>query len=432
MTRVGKGRPSLFGTRSQRVTLVVEGSVVVWANVFGSIRRRRTRSGISESEPAPLWPVTPLVAAAGASHAVLVVLGPTVVAIADEFETSVGLAAQSRSVTAGIAIVASATITRRIDTMGVRRLLTFGAGLAIVACAAVALSPTLWLFLASHLIMGLAFACLVSAGFAGVACFRPIRRAWVMGYVTAAGAFAWIVVNPIVGIVTDAVSWRLAFLVPAAIGLVTLLLARGSPPSPEGATRVRLREVVARSSARRWMSAELVYHVAWGAFLTFAGAFFIEALGATASTVGWVLALGPAAYIVSATQTKGFARPSPKSGVIAVTAFTMVVLFILLFAATGSVTVAAGLNALLGLAAGFRTVLSSTLGMAQLPTHPGAMMSVRTGVTQVGYLLGGVIGGVVISGQGYSSFGLVLASILGLYGLLYLRFSQPDVVTGRH
>ena len=148
------------------------------------------------AQPARL---APLVLATMASQALLVVLSPTIVAIGADLGASVSAVGQARSLTAGVAIATSVAITTRIDAVGVPRLLALGAGLAVVACAAVAASPTLAAFLAAHILVGLSFACLLSAGFAGVAAFAPDRRAWAIGYVAGANALAWVVVNPIVG-----------------------------------------------------------------------------------------------------------------------------------------------------------------------------------------------------------------------------------------
>ena len=152
--------------------------------------------------------LTPLVLATMASQALLVVLSPTIVAIGDDLGAAVGAVGQARSVTAGVAIATSIAIAGRIDALGVPRLLGLGAALAIISSAAVALSPTLVLFLVAHVLVGLAFALLLSAGFAGVAAFEPNRRARALGYVAGANALAWIVVNPIVGVMTDSLSWR--------------------------------------------------------------------------------------------------------------------------------------------------------------------------------------------------------------------------------
>jgi predicted MFS family arabinose efflux permease len=113
------------------------------------------------------WPLLlPLVLATMASQALLVVLSPTIVAIGDDLDASVAVVGQARSITAVVAIIASIVITARIGAIGVPRLLAFGSALALVACAAVAAAPNLWLFLAAHVLVGVAFACLVTGGFA--------------------------------------------------------------------------------------------------------------------------------------------------------------------------------------------------------------------------------------------------------------------------
>ena len=223
--------------------------------------------------------LAPLVLATMASQALLVVLSPTIVAIGDDLGASVGAVGQARSITAGVAIVASIAIAGRIDALGVPRLLGLGAALAIIACAAVALSRTLAVFLGAHVLVGLAFACLVSAGFAGVAAFSPDRRAWAIGYVAGANALAWIVVNPIVGAVTDWLSWRAAQAVPAAIAVARSWRPRAAAPAPSAPAAGQLRTLFAERSARRWIGAELIAYGAWTSLLTFVGAFFIERLG---------------------------------------------------------------------------------------------------------------------------------------------------------
>jgi predicted MFS family arabinose efflux permease len=120
--------------------------------------------------------LAPLVFATLASQALLVALSPTVVAVARDLGSSVGAVGQARSVAAALAIFASLASIGRIDALGLRRLVGAGSTLAVLAGAAIALAPTLGVFLAAHVLVGLAFACLLSAGFAGVATFEPERR----------------------------------------------------------------------------------------------------------------------------------------------------------------------------------------------------------------------------------------------------------------
>jgi predicted MFS family arabinose efflux permease len=360
-----------------------------------------------------------------ASQALLVVLSPTIVAVGDDVGASVGAVGQARSISAGVAIAASIAIAGRIDALGVPRLLGVGAALAVIACAAVGLSPTLAAFLAAHVLVGLAFASLLSAGFAGVAAFPPERRAWAVGYVAGANALAWIVVNPIVGAVTDWLSWRAAQVVPAAIALGAMLAAGAAASAASAPAAGQLRTLLAGGSARRWIGAELLAYGAWTALLTFAGAFFIERLGVGEAAVGWLLASGAAAYFVASTRSGAIAGLFPRRRLVAGSALLMALLLVVQLRVTASVPLAVGIFCLIGLAAGIRTPASTGIGLEQLPHHPGAMMAARTAATQLGYLLGAVIGGAVIAGAGYGALGIALGVGMAGSALLILRVDDP-------
>lgn len=365
--------------------------------------------------------LAPLVLATMASQALLVALSPSIVAIGNDLGASIGTIGQARSVAAGVAIIASLAIVRHVDALGVRRLLSVGAALAIVACAAVGLAPTLAVFLAAHVVVGLGFACLLSAGFAGVAAFPPERRAWAIGYVAGANALAWIVVNPIVGAVTEWLSWRLAEVVPAGIAVAALLAAPAAHLAPDRSAAAGLTTVLGERSARLWLGAEVVAYGAWTALLTFVGAFFIERLGVPEAAAGWLLAMGAAAHLTAATRSGKLADLAPRRRLAAGATLVMAVLLFVLLRLTGSVPLAVVAFCLVGLAAGVRTPASSGLGLEQLPGHPGAMMAARTAATQLGYLLGAVIGGAVISHGGYGTLGIVLAIGMAGSALLILR-----------
>jgi predicted MFS family arabinose efflux permease len=368
--------------------------------------------------------LAPLVLATMASQALLVVLSPTIVAAADDLEATVGAVGQARSITAGVAIAASIAIAGRIDAVGVRRLLAAGSALGIIACAAIAVSPTLVTFLAAHVLVGLAFASLLSAGFAGVAAFPPERRTWAMGYVAGAGSLAWIVVNPVAGAATEWLSWRAAEAVPAAIAVAVLVAARAAALVPSAPAASRLRTLLRERSARRWIGAEAIAYGAWTALLTFIGAFFIQHLGVREAAVGWLLASGAAAYFLASSRSRTLTDLVPRRRLIAGSALLMAVLLFVQLRATAAAP-ALGIFCAVALAAGVRTPVSSGLGLAQLPDHPGAMMAARTAATQFGYLLGAVVGGAVVAGAGYGALGIVLAIGMAASALLVLRVDDP-------
>lgn len=205
-------------------------------------------------------------------------------------------------------------------------------------------------------------------------------------------ALAWITVNPLVGLVTDWLSWRVAQAVPAAIALAALLASRAAAPAPGSLAAPRIRTLVAGLSVRRWIASELIAYGSWTALLTFIGAFFIERLGVREAVAGWLLASNAAAHFAASTRSGGLARRISRRRLVAGSALLMAVLLPMQLSVTGSVALAVGVFCLVGFAAGIRTPASSGLGLEQLPDHPGAMMAVRTAATQLGYLLGATVG----------------------------------------
>ncbi|MGZ4601771.1 MAG: MFS transporter [Oryzihumus sp.] len=360
----------------------------------------------------PWRPLAPLVLATMASQALLVFLGPTIVAISHDLGASVSAVGQARAVTASVSIAASVVISTRVDRVSVPRMLALGSGLALAACATVAATSTVALFLAAHLLVGVAFALLLSGGFAGLAAFPAERRAWATGYVASANAMAWIVVNPIAAGVTAWVSWRAALAVPAAIAVCALVLARSALPLPARPMPGSLLAPLTEASARRWIAAEVTGYASWTALLTFAGAWFIDGLGVHEATAGWLLAAGAAAYLAAATRSGRLAARMPRRRLVVRSALVMAGLLPVMLNGTRSAWLSVLVFCLLGLAAGVRTPASAGLGLVQLPSRPAAMAAARTGATQTGYLLGALLGGAVIAWSGYRALGLVLGAVM--------------------
>jgi len=374
--------------------------------------------------------LTPLVLATMASQSLLVVLAPTIVAISRDLDTSVATVGQARSITAAVAIIVSVAIIARGEAVTVSRLLLAGSVLTPVACAAVAGSQTTAAFLAVHLLVGLAFALLLSAGFAGIASFRTEDRAWATGYVASANAMAWIVVNPIAANLTDHISWRAAQVVPAVIAIGALFTVTLVDDVPRTGVRLRLWEPLAVPGARRWMGAEMVGFAAWTALLTFAGAFVIERTGASESTTGWILAAAAAAYVVAATRSGWLTSRVPRKRLVIAASLAMAALLPIMLGATRSTAMAAVVFCVIGLTAGIRTPSSAGIGLDQLPGHPAVMMAARTATTQLGYLIGALLGGALISGPGYAALGAVLAGGMVLSAWLVYRVDDRSGLPG--
>ena len=370
----------------------------------------------------------PLVLATTATQASIVVLAPVIVEVGHDLHNSVSAVGQARTILSGVAALASLRVGRRIDRMGVRPALLRGALLALAGLAATAAAPSLAVLYAGHAVIGLGVAFMLSAGFAGVgAWFDERDAAWALGFVVGSQSVAWILGNPLVGLLTDAVSWRLAYAVPGVFvigALVAGYLAPREHAEVEDAGGVT--QVISDPSARRWAVAELVAYSVWTAELTYMGAFYIKEYGVGESVVGVLLAVGSLAFLVATLNTErlvkavGRRRPLVVAGALSMGCFAAVI-----FNVTPSVGVTLALFFAMALCAGVRTTSSSALALSQLPSQPGSMMAARSASAQFGYRVGALLGGVVLAVADFGALGFVLLVGLGLSALLVLRVHEP-------
>jgi predicted MFS family arabinose efflux permease len=385
----------------------------------------------------------PLVLATTATQASIVVLAPLLVEIGHSLDASVSAIGVARSVLAGTAFAGSLAIGPLIDRIGVRPLIVRGGALALAGAAATAASPTLAIFYAAHVVTGLGVACLLSAGFAGVASYFSGREmAWAMGYVVGAQSLAWIVGNPIVGTLAHVGSWRLSYLVPASIcaaALVAGLMLRSTglpmraaavpangdaPPRPEPISE-GLRAVFADPSARRWTISELVAYSAWSAELTYAAVFYIRNYDTSVGTIGFLLAGGSLIFLLTSLNTARITTRFTRKPLLVACALGMGAMLIPMLNWAPSVLGTFLMFCAMAVFAGIRLAGSSALGLEQLPDRPGAMMGARTSAAQLGYMVGAAGGGIVLALWGFGTLGFVLFAGMALSALLLAGVHDP-------
>jgi MFS transporter, YNFM family, putative membrane transport protein len=376
----------------------------------------------------------PLVFATTATQAAIVVLAPLLVEIGRDLGASVSAVGVARSALAGTAFAGSLAIGPLIDRLGLRPLIVRGALLALAGVAASAAAPTLPVFYAAHVITGLGVACLLSAGFAGVASqFDGSEMTWAMGYVVGAQSLAWILGNPIVGTLADAGSWRLAYAVPGSICLAALIAGLTLRPEPglvaardePDSIRDGLAAVFRDPSARRWTIAELVGYSAWAAELTYAGAFYIREYGVSETTVGVLLAVGSVVFLVTSLSTARLTARFARRPILVACAFGMGAVLVPILNWAPAVLATLGMFCVMAVFAGVRSTGSSALGLEQLPDRPGAMMGARTAAAQLGYMIGAAGGGLVLAVWGFGTLGFVLFAGMAASALLLAGVRDP-------
>ena len=372
----------------------------------------------------------PLVLATVATQSSIVVLAPIMVEIGRDLDASLSEVGLARSVLAATAVAVSLAIGPLIDRAGVRPLLLAGALFALGGAGLTAAAPSLLPFYAAHLVTGIGVACLLSAGFAGVpAYFGAEHAAWAVGWVVGAQSVAWIVGNPVIGLLAEGGSWRLAYLVPAAIAGLALAAAtlapRGRRSGEAGGARDGLKAVFRDPSARRWTTAELVAYSAWTAELTYAGAFYIENYGVDESEVGFLLSVGSIVFLVVSTNTARLTERVPRKALIVLSALLMGAILVPVLNLTPSVWFTLGLFCAMAMFAALRSTAASALGLAQLPRRPGAMMGARTASSQLGYMIGAAAGSGVLALADFGALGFVLFAGMAISALLIARVHDP-------
>jgi YNFM family putative membrane transporter len=380
----------------------------------------------------------PLVLATLAAQASIMVLAPIMVEIGNGLDASVSAIGQARTVMAAVAAVASLRVGPMIDRLGVRPVITWGAALAVTGHAITSAAAGLPVFYAGHAFIGLGVACLLSGGFAGAgAWFDEEDAPWALGYVVGSQSIAWIVGNPIIGVLTDAVSWRLAYAVPgiAALGaLAAALLTRvrrgeeQKESMPSGMT-----DVARDPSARRWTIAEFVAYSAWTAELTYIGAFYVETYDVQESLVGVLLAIGSFAFLISTLGTDRLVRRlgGRRRRLVVTAALAMGSLVAVIMNVTPAVAFTVAMFFLMALCAGVRSTGSSALALGLMPAQPGAMMAARTTSAQLGYTIGALFGGLVLAVGDFGTLGFLLFAGMAFSAVLIARVAEPQETVTR-
>lgn len=372
----------------------------------------------TDHKAVPAAAIISLMCASLASQALIVVLAPAMVRVADDLHTSVGVISQARSVTAVAAVGLTLILGKFVGRAGVRRTITAGSLVAIVACSCVALSPDVWAFLAAHLLVGVAVAALLSASFAGAAtCGDSAPRA--LGLVAGANSLAWIVVNPLSGMLTQHVSWQAAFGVPALAAALAAVLSRHAPePAYRADPEPAVGGLLGTPNARNWLIAELAAYTAWTAILTFVGPLMIQKLGQSETVTGIALAIGVSAFFVVSTKSSLVTAGSNLRGKAIAASVAVALTGAALFTTASSVWGAVAVFCLAAASAGIRTPSMTLLGVRANPDQRTALMTARTGITQLGYLTGAAVGGTLLTWWGFTAIASLIVTTMTLAAVL--------------
>jgi predicted MFS family arabinose efflux permease len=302
---------------------------------------------------------------------------------------------------------------------GLRALLSAGAALVTAGSTFSALAPSFATLAVAQSVIGVGIGLLVAVGIAAAGEWTaPAERPRTLAWAIAGMPAAWVLGMPVVGAAAS-VNWRVAWLaLPAASGLVALLLVRRMP-SDRPSAGPRGGAVWRRPEVARFTAGELFANAAWAGVLTYAGSLLIESYATGRGTVSVGLGLAAAAMVPGTfVGRRGLTRAT--SGVLATLTLVQAGLVVML----GGVRPEPGLSlALLGVMAfvnGWRSVTAGGLGMQSAPDDKVTVMSMRAAANQFGYLLGAALGGLALAAGGFAALGAVLCALFVVGAMLHI------------
>jgi predicted MFS family arabinose efflux permease len=364
-----------------------------------------------------------------ASQSGVLVLSPILSDVAEDFDVSIAAAGQLRILAAPLAAVVALVVARALVRFSPRALLAAGGVLLAFGSVASAVSPSfLWLALA-QVPMWAGIAMLLTSGVAAAASWsEPGRRTKVIAHMFAGPPAAWIVGMPVIGVVAE-VDWRLAFVaLPLPAALLAALAAVGRPAdAPIPLAGSSLRGFLQSSPARRWALGELLATSAWVGTLVFCGALLTEEYGMSNAATGVALAAVAVAYLAG-NQWAGRGDPSRARATMLACSLVGSVTVALTWAFTPTVAVTLVLFAVSGVMVSARTVMGTVYGFSVAGDMGREVGAARAVTTQLGYLIGSLVGGAALAVGGFGLLavafgGLLLASTLPYLTLDAMRRS---------
>lgn len=370
----------------------------------------------------------------GVNQTAVVIISPLVVDISVTFGVSVAVAAQLRTISALVSAITAPWIGVLSERTGRKPLLLAGIFTIGLSALGSAVAPSFPLLLAAQAVGGLGVAALLSMGFAAVGdYFLPERRSWAMGMVNIGQPLAWVLGLPVIGLLADGFGWRWSFVgVPLLFSLIGVAFAAALPQarSTQASTAVSgrfgaaFRQILSDRSATAWIGAELLAYIGWAGTLTFLGAFYIESFGLSAGAVSPLLALTGLGFVGGSLFAHRVARKHHLQTVILTSAVVSGLFLVTAFGATIALPVATVLLFCFGVSQGVRGATASVLGLQQSVRYRGTIMALRASVVQLGYVIGAIVAGLLLTHGGFPVVGLVGAGMIVIGGILTLLLVQ--------
>ncbi len=368
------------------------------------------------------------------SNTVALMLGPLLVEIAREFDTSVAVAGQLFAATFASWAIFAPLVGPISDSFGRRPVALTGLSLMGSCVLAAAFAPNIIVLMALLAGTGLGGAMITPTSMAAITdVVPPEKRGWALSAAQGIMASAAVIGVPVVAVLASFGDWRLPFVVLGILLLATLVLSwvwypTGPAAGPQSFSYFsRFRELGSISAFRFGMLANFSQRIGFYAILGYVAAYLIDTYGISVGETAIPLAVVGSAAVVGSLWAGAIASHRNRLNFVAGVALAGGAGGTLVFATDpsiwGTVAIASGSICMLSIGWPVFITFATDLAEQSRATAVG-MMSTSN---RLGGVVGASVGGAFLAIGGYQSIGFFcLAAVLFSATVMRLFMREPE------
>ena len=359
------------------------------------------------------------------NNTVALMLGPLLVDIANEFDTSVAVAGQLAAATFLSWAIFAPLIGPFSDSLGRRLVALTGLGVMGVCISSAAFAPNFIVLMFLLMGTGLGGSMIPPNSMAAISdVVSPEKRGRAIGVAQGIMASAVVVGVPVVAVLTSVADWRLPFLVVGGLLLATFALSwLWYPKSPNTGPRSfsylsRFKELGSIPVFRVGMLANFSQRIAFYAVLGYLAAYLIDSYDVSVGETALPLAVVGAGAVIGSLFGGMIASHQKRLGLVAVSGLAGGAGVLIVFAIDPAIwaTVAIAFGAVCVLSIGWPVFITFATDIAG-PSRATAI-GMMGASNRMGGFIGSALGGAFLAIGGFSAVGIFCLATVAVSALV--------------